>query len=132
MKALLTTTAVIEATTGVALLAVPAWLASVLLGSPLDTPAGVAVARVAGAALLTLGVASGLARGDTRSQAAIGIVAALLIYNHAVAGLLVTLRYGVRLDGMGLLPSLGLHAALAAWWIAGFARADRQIAARRC
>jgi membrane protease YdiL (CAAX protease family) len=57
MKKLLVTTAIIEITTGIALLAVPALLASILLGSTLDTHAGFAVARVAGAALLSLGLA---------------------------------------------------------------------------
>jgi hypothetical protein len=65
-------------TTAIALLAVPALLASILLGSALDTPAGLAVARVAGVALLALGVACWFGSRDVRSQVAIGIVAAML------------------------------------------------------
>lgn len=45
-------------------------------GVPLDTPGGLTVARVAGAALFSLGLACGLARNDRRSCAAHGIVAA--------------------------------------------------------
>jgi hypothetical protein len=118
MKALLMTTAIIEITAGVALLAVPGLLAAALLGSPLDTPAGLAVARFAGAALLALGVACWLGSRDTRSRAAMGIVAAMLLYNLAAVVLLVSLRYCVGMTGIGLLPALVLHAALAVWCIA--------------
>lgn len=118
MKKLLVTTAIIEITTGIALLAVPALLASILVGSTLDTPAGFAVARVAGAALLSLGFACWFGSRDARSRAAIGIVAAMLLYNLAVVVLFVSLRYGAGMTGMGLLPASALHAALAVWCIA--------------
>lgn len=57
MKALLTFTALIEGVTGLGLLAVPSVLARLLLGVPLDAPAALTVARVAGVALLALSVA---------------------------------------------------------------------------
>lgn len=117
MKTLLMITAAIEITTGIALLAVPALLASGLLGSPLDTPAGLAVARLAGVALLSLGVACGLGSRDTPSRAAAGIVAAMLLYNLAAVILLLSLRYSVGLTGIGLLPASVLHAALAVWCV---------------
>jgi hypothetical protein len=43
MKALLTMMAVLEATVGLALLASPALPVTILLGAPLDTPAGLTV-----------------------------------------------------------------------------------------
>lgn len=67
VKGLLTTTAAIEAGTGIGLLAVPSVLAQWVLGATLDAPAAVTVARVAGAGLLALGVACWLASYDTRA-----------------------------------------------------------------
>ena len=57
MRALLTVTAAIEAAAGLALVASPSALVFLLLGSSLDTPAGLTIARVGGAALLSLGLA---------------------------------------------------------------------------
>ena len=79
MYAMLKTTAIIEIPTGIALLAVPAWLASTLLGALLDTSPGLALARLAGAAILSLGVACWVGSGDARSRATIGLVAAMLL-----------------------------------------------------
>jgi hypothetical protein len=42
----------------------------------------------------------------------------MLLYNLAAVVLLVSLRYGVGMTGMGLLPASALHAALAVWCIA--------------
>jgi hypothetical protein len=117
MKTLLVITAAIEVVTGVALLAIPGLLAPILLGAALDTPAGLAVARLAGAALLSLGVACWLGSRDTQSRAATGIVAAMLVYNLAAVVLLLSLRYVVGMPGMGLLPASALHVALAIWCV---------------
>ncbi len=58
-KALLTTTAIVEVAVGIPLVAVPAWLAPILLGATLDGSAGLVVARIAGSALVSLGVVCG-------------------------------------------------------------------------
>ena len=117
MKPLLLISALIEITTGVGLLVVPALLAPILIGAELDTPAGLAVARVAGAALLSLGIACWFGSRDTQSRAAFGIVVAMLVYNLAAATLLLALRFYLGLTGVGLLPAAAMHAALAAWCI---------------
>ena len=85
MKRLLRLTAIIEVPTGLGLMAVPAVVVQLLLGSPLDTSAAAMLGRVAGVALLALGVACWLARDDTQSRSARGLVAAMLLYNFAVA-----------------------------------------------
>jgi hypothetical protein len=115
VKALLSVSAAAETATGLALLALPSLVASLLLGASLDTPAGLVVARVTGAALLALGVACWLARHDEQGRAAKGLTAALLLYNIAVAAVLAHAGTGVKLFGVGLWPTVVLHVVLAAW-----------------
>jgi len=117
-KHLFIVTAVIEAATGVALLLSPPLPVSLLLGASLDTPGGLVSGRVAGAALLSLGVACWLARNDEESRAATGLIAAMLLYNTAVAEVLVYAGIGLRLTGIGLWPAVLLHAGLAVWCLA--------------
>ncbi len=117
MKKLLVVTALLETVTGLALMASPAPVVSVLAGAALDAPGGPLVARVAGAALLALGLACWLARADGPSQAARGIVAAMLLYNAAVAAVLVYAGIGLKLSAIGLWPAVVLHGALACWCV---------------
>ena len=85
MSRLLKLTALIEAATGLGLIATPSIVVRLLLGSLLDTSAAVMLGRVAGTALLALGVACWLARDDTQSRAARGLVVTILLYNVSVA-----------------------------------------------
>jgi hypothetical protein len=122
MKVLLLVTAVVEAATGVAMLLAPSGVVSLLLASPLETPTSVLVGRVAGAALLALGLACGLAPGDASGRAAWALVVPMLLYNVAVIKLLVYAAIGLELAGIGLWPAVLVHAALAAWCIGCLAR----------
>ena len=99
MKKLLTITAIIEAATGLGLLATPTVVARLLLGGTLDTPVALTVARVGGAALLTISVACWLSRENGRA-----LVAAMLLYNVVVVGLLVHAALALALLGLGLWP----------------------------
>jgi len=76
------------------------------------------IGRVAGAALLALGVACWFARGDALGGDAKGLVAAMLLYNVAVAALLAYAAIGLKLGGPVLWPAVILHAAMAVWCIA--------------
>ncbi len=118
MKVLLVVTAASEAVTGLALLLLPSMVVSLLLGATLDTPSGLVVARVAGAALLALGTACWLARNDLQSRAAKGLIAALLLYNAAAVTVIVYAALGLALSGIGLWPAVVLHVALAVWCVA--------------
>jgi hypothetical protein len=115
MKTLLVVTAWLETITGVALIVSPAAPVSLLLGAALDTPVALVLARLAGAALLALGIACWLARGDSGSRAARGVVAAMLLYNVAAGTVLLYTGLGLMLSGIGLWPAVLLHLALAAW-----------------
>ena len=126
-RTLLIVSAAIEVATGLALLASPPLVVSLLLGGSLDTPAALAVARVTGAALLSLGVACWLARNDARSRAAVGLVAAMLLYNAAAVAILGYAWFSLGLSAPGLWPAILLHVALAVWCIACVSKSTRSI-----
>jgi hypothetical protein len=88
-----------------------------LLGAPLVAPEELAVARIGGAGLLTLGAAFWLARGDTQSRAARGLVTAVVLYNVAVVFILGFV--GIRFERVGLVlwPAVALHIAMTIWCI---------------
>jgi hypothetical protein len=115
MKTLFIVIAALEMSTGVALTVTPSLVGSFLLGAVLDAPAALTVARVAGAALIALGAACWLARKDDQSQAARGLLAGMLLYNAAVAGLLAYAGLSLGLFGIGLWPAVVLHLAIFGW-----------------
>jgi hypothetical protein len=110
-------TAVLEAGVGIGLLAVPSVVAQVLLGAPLEAPAALTVARVAGAALLALGVACWLAASDAQSCAARGVVSAIVIYN--LGATIILGAAGIQLDraGIALWPAVILHVIMTVWCV---------------
>ena len=117
-RKLLVVTALAEAGVGLTLLLSPPLVAGLLLGVSLDAPAALIVGRIAGAALLSLGGACWLARGDGPSRAQRGLVAAMLLYNCAAGAVLANAAAAVRLVGVLMWPAVALHAVLAVWCIA--------------
>jgi hypothetical protein len=115
MKRLLTVTALLEVGIGIGLLVVPSQVAQLLLGAALDVPASVTVARVAGAALLTIAVACWLARSDALSCAARGLVSAMVLYNLGAAFILGAAGIQGERAGIGLWPAVILHVAMTGW-----------------
>ena len=110
-------TAVIEVGAGLTLLVAPALVIRLLFGSAVDVFPAASIARLTGAALLSLGAACWWARHEERSAASRALVGAMLIYNAAA----------VSLGIVGALGALGppqwavvvLHGALAIWcaWV---------------
>jgi len=121
MKRLLALTAIVEAGTGIGLLTAPSVLARLLLGATLDAPA-LTVARVAGAALLALGVACWRAHYDAQSCAARGVVGGMFLYNLGAVFVLGAAGLGSRPVGVALWPVVILHAAMTVWCITSLLR----------
>jgi hypothetical protein len=109
---LLIATAVIEIAVGVPLLITPTLVAQLLLGTQLPTPASQLVARIAGAALLAIGVSCWLERRRRGAAAVTGLVGGLLVYNAAVCALLTYAGLVDGLGGIGLWPACALHLAM--------------------
>ncbi len=103
MKRLLTLAAVAEATTGLALLVVPGLVGRVLLGAEL-TGVSIPVARVAGIALIALGIAClpGLA------------LLGMLTYSALVTAYLAYIGILSEWAGPLLWPAVVVHAVLTA------------------
>ncbi|MFZ0312171.1 MAG: hypothetical protein WAL85_05645 [Candidatus Korobacteraceae bacterium] len=119
-KTVMTVSAVIETMTGLVLIAIPGLAARVLLNA--DLPAGgIAVGRLCGIGLLSLGLAA-WPGGESVSAPA---VRALFVYNLLAAFYLGYLRVGGGFVSYLLWPACVLHAVLAlllarpAWQKAG-------------
>jgi hypothetical protein len=102
-----------------ALLVAPSTLVELLLGAAPGTPAGVTVSRVAGVAVLALGVACWFARDEAANRAAKGVIAAMLLYNLGVVAILGFAWTSSGRAGIVFWPVVLGHAVLAAWCVAG-------------
>jgi|SRR5208337_951749 len=126
VRHLLQFTAVVEGTTTIGLLLFPSWIALILLGQSPGTPLGLLLARVAGAALLSLSIACWSVSSDVAARAVVsGVVVAVLLYDVLAAALLGYAGAALGLRGLALWPAVGVHLVLAAWCIAGL-RGTRQ------
>ena len=118
--------AAIEVATGLALIIDPQAVTRLLLGADLSG-AGSAVGRIAGFALLSLGLACWMSRQDVDKTAAL---AAMLAYNLLVTTFFTYLGLGGDLVGILLWPAIAVHAVLTllfayAWFTAPQARVSR-------
>jgi hypothetical protein len=109
--------ALAEAVTGAAMIAAPDRVAWLLLGASLDSPAAATVARVCGLAMASLALACWLARDQGHVPAGRALITAMLLYNAAVAALLVHGKLAFGLDGVSLWPAALAHVALGAWCV---------------
>lgn len=118
MRKLFIAMATIEMATGLALITSPPMLAWLLLGSPLDPPAALIIARIGGVALLSLATACWFAADDENSRSAGGVMAAMVLYNCGAVILLAYAGVGLGLSGLGLWPAVLVHIVLAVGFIA--------------
>jgi hypothetical protein len=110
-------TAVIESVAGLTLLVAPAVFIRLLFGSAVDVFPAAGVARLTGAALLSLGGACWWARHEERSAASRALVGGMLIYNATVVALVIAGALGAL--GPLQWAAVVLHGALAIWcaWV---------------
>jgi len=116
-KLLLSVMGALEVATGLMLLVAPSMLVELLLGAPPGTSVGVTVSRVAGAAVLALGVTCWLAHDQAANGAAKGLIAAMLLYNVSVVVILVFAWVNSGLSGIAFWPVVLAHTGLAAWCV---------------
>ena len=109
LKRLLSLAAVLEAATGLALLFAPSFVAQLLLGTGVSGE-GVAVGRVAGCALVSLGIAC-CPRRDPTSML-IPAARAMLTYNLLVTCYLMWLGISGQFAGALLWPAVTIHGLL--------------------
>ena len=127
MKKLLMVTAAIELGAGLALLCFQSATVKLLLGSPLDSSVAVTLGRVAGAALLALGVACWLAQYDAQSCAARGLVSAMVLYNLGAVVILGAAGIRSQPVGIALWPAIVLHAVMTIWCVTSLLRKPTRV-----
>lgn len=114
MKHLLLLTAAIETATGLALLIIPVVVVKLLLGEEISG-AAIPLGRVAGAALLALGIACWIAGGDTKNRAARGLMVAMAVYNLGAVAIFLFAGLDSKMAGILLWPAVILHGVMGAW-----------------
>ena len=112
MNLLLTICAVLEAPVGLLLLFLPGVATSILLDSPLETPAGRVAGRLAGAAIFALAIACWHSRDTPKS-----VVPAMLCYNLAATAILVYAGIRLEMNSPLLWPVMVIHFVLAVWCV---------------
>ena len=113
---LLIVTAPVEVGTGLALLVAPSLVVELLLGAGLTSPQAILLGRIAGAALISIGAACGLAcRGEMNGRR--GLIGSLVIYNLAVPVLLIHASIADGMRGIAIWPASALHTGLAIWCV---------------
>jgi len=110
-------TAIGEGGIGLVLLILPSVPIALLLGIDQALPETIFVARLAGAALLAIGVACWLARYDPGRSAPLGLLTGVLIYDVSAATLLAYAALVLSMVGLVLWPAVVLHAVLGIWCI---------------
>lgn len=109
-KSLLVVTAIAELGAGLMLLIAPSQVVRFLLGAGLESPETVLLGKIAGSALLAIGLSCWLSRNEPS-----GLVAGLLLYNAALVVLFLDAGVIDKMQGLGIWPAVAVHAALAIW-----------------
>ena len=113
-QTLLLVMTILELGAGLGLLLVPGLALRVLLGTEQPAIETVAVTRLAGVALIAIGV---LCHQGWRGKDHRSVLPGILVYNAGASAVLAYVGAGLGLSGPILWPAVVLHAALALWTI---------------
>jgi hypothetical protein len=115
-RILLIVTSFLEFATGVAMLVAPSEVVKLLLGNDPSSPQLLVLARITGAALVSIGVSCWSTKNlDAAARAS--LIRSLLIYNISVPAVLVYAAINFGMRGLALWPGCIVHSALAIWCI---------------
>jgi hypothetical protein len=126
MNRLLKITALLEVPAGLGLIAAPVLVVRLLLGAEISG-AALPLARVAGVALLALGIACWLASYDAQGCGARGVICGMAIYNLGTVLVLGIAGIASQSAGVLLWPAVILHAAMAVWCITTLRRGNPSV-----
>jgi len=122
---LFTVTALVEVVAGLALLAVPSVVISLLFGVGQASREALAIGRLGGAGLLAIGVACWIAHRDTGSRSQRGLAVGALVYNVGAVAVLAVAGSILAMAGPLLWPAVVLHAGLMTWCLVWLAQHSR-------
>jgi|WetSurMetagenome_2_1015567.scaffolds.fasta_scaffold516577_1 hypothetical protein len=114
MKKFLTMTAILEALTGIALIAFPRIIVLFLLGIQIDGPGPAITAMIAGVAILSLAAICWLLRDTENSQK---LVKGMLFYNFLIIAVSLFGMFSYHLAGIGLWLIICAHSGLSLWGV---------------
>jgi hypothetical protein len=114
-KYLLIVTAIGEGGTGLALLVVPSAVILFLLGIGSPSPEGFVAGRIAGAALVAIGIACWFAKSDQGSSTQRGLLIGVLAYDISATLLLTYAGLSLEMQGILLWPAVTIHGLLTIW-----------------
>lgn len=114
-RRLLIVSAILEGAAGAAFALFPSACVFLLLGASTDPLVGNIIARGFGVALISLSAAYWLARKDAQGRVAKALVMAMLLYNFGFVLLLGYARISSGLNGIGQVPGIMVHSAIAIW-----------------
>jgi hypothetical protein len=108
-------TAIVEIAVGLLLLLAPAGPLSLLLGIEAPAVETEFVTRWLGAALISIGVASAMARDDRDTVSLHAVIVGVVVYDLAAVVLFVLAGTTMNLAGPALWPAALLHTVLGVW-----------------
>jgi hypothetical protein len=117
VKLLLEAMAIINILAGVVMIVFPVFLSGAVLGVSLNEPAAIVVLRVAGVAILSLGIVCWMVASEGRSKPGKSLVTGLAIYNTLI---MMIIAYTITIQNFtspGLWVVILLHAIFAGWCI---------------
>lgn len=111
-KGLVWAMTLLELLAGLGLLLVPGLALAALLGTPNPAPEALGVSRLAGVALIAIGV---MCHSGAVGSISWWVLAGMLVYNVGATAALAYIGAGLGLAGPLLWPAVLLHAALTIW-----------------